>query len=192
MFRFELILVLFALVPFALAPFALAQEQRIEFQGVPFGATQAEVLARFPFLDCRAAPNTRFADVICHGTARVMNAQDFTYGGVPVTDLSLNFYNDTLASVFVTIDPQYFSTLSRAMVEGYGQPGKVERPEVQTGKGVTVRNEVLTWQRGDVRVVANKHFARRDDGGVVLRTDGAIEEFNRRNRESTRKGAKDL
>jgi hypothetical protein len=187
MFRFELIVVLYALVPFA-----LAQDQRIEFKGVPFGATQAEVLARFPFLDCRPAPNTRFADVMCHGTTRVMNAQDFTYGGVPVTDLSLNFYDDTLASVFITIDPQYFSTLSRAMVEGYGQPGKVERPEVQTGKGVTVRNEVLTWQRGDVRIVANKYLARRDDGGVVLRTDAAIEEFKRRNHQSTRKGAKDL
>lgn len=78
------------------------------------------------------------------------------------------------------------------MTEGYGTPTKVEQETLQSRAGATFQNEMMTWQRGDVRVNVRKYGDKIDEGLLSISTAAALDEFRRRSREGVGKGAKDL
>ena len=169
--------------------------QCFEFKGVPFGASRAEILPKFPFVQCGESPDERVFDTICITRASVLKAQDFIFGGVPIKFGIVTLLADALTGVTLMIAPDDYQRLSRAMAEGYEKPDGVEQEALQTRERVKIANETTHWVIGQVTTRLRKYFPMIETGTVSMVTKTNINEFKEFERQSVHnviKGPKGL
>lgn len=133
-----------------------ANAQTIDFRGVPFGARESEWAEKVG-IRCETTPErfNLFGDRSCLAGGS-SGAVTRTYGGAVARLIAAYFLRDELSSIMVTFDADDFDGIRNVLVERFGKPTTIERPEFVTRAGLSGRNEVLTWVHGNVRLTARR------------------------------------
>lgn len=153
------IVVLCALI---LAASATAQAPPIDFKGVPFGATAAQILKTLPKSNFGSWCRAKLHDGTC-ALYGVTFANQYAEG------IDIAFKSGGLYSVTVRVDASTFDRVLQAITEKYGKPGHLETPELQNAVGAKFQGVRATWEDGTGATInAYKHLGRIDSNLFLI------------------------
>ena len=162
---------------------ARGAEGGFDLKGVPLGATEADLVARFPGIQCRertAATAERICSVPKESYGSAEAGLLFAVIGGKVSNMSARFNSKDFAEVVA------------AMRERFGPPTSEETETVTNRAGAQFENKTFTWKRGGEIATARRYAGTLDRASVTFLSEASIEEFKRRAREQQRERAKDL
>lgn len=149
----------------------------LEYKGIRFGASQAELLAAHPDFRCtqdRSYPEDTTCTITprCHylsGSGRADCERKFfehhTYAGEPAMMTMASFHRNQLVSIGTKIRPRSYEKVRDALTTKYGQAEETIET-VTTNAGVAHENKLASWRvpNGVIRV---RRLSSRVDQGLV-------------------------
>lgn len=163
---------------------ALAWNEPTGFRDIPFGASERDVLQKFPSAQCL---NSTVLDVF---PERFCSANT-TVGMVPVT-VTFWFRSTRFTSVTLDFKSEKFNALEESFIARYGQPTTVREEPVGTLSGLHTTNRDLKWWGHLVHITLLRFVNTITDGVASISTLEEVQEQLRRSRERGKSGAKDL
>src|SRR5215510_9421171 len=126
---------------------ASAAEEPLAFKGVAVGATEEEVVKKYPKLTCRGEPDRRrcfqssnekeyqklLSSCIGRGESPATCSQQVnealgmeTVAGVPIRDMQFRFHDNKLGLISLVTPMAQFDRVARGFLDRYGKPAKDE------------------------------------------------------------------
>jgi hypothetical protein len=174
---------------------------RLDFKGIPMGASEAVVKAKFPWLRCHKHSKKERAsgDSTCEEPGN-REMRKSTFAGISAS-LSFDFYADQLHRIGIIILANSFDSAVEALTAKYGMPSKVTTEKIKNQYGATVDNDTLLWRFEDSTIRMTRHgLVPMATGETLISnfssieyfTDFAGQEYERRSRPTQDKFKKDL
>ena len=165
---------------------AVANAQPHAFKNLQLGAPQSEITAD-PRFECRRGTSA-LGDFMCHlkPSARESIAER------PVRSVMLQFYDERLYTISVTIDSVDFRAVGDALTARYGAPSAQTTEPVTNRMGASFDNEIRRWHEQDSHIELKKYSGRIDRGVVHYRLNDFMDKFLDRKRQRSQGAAKDL
>lgn len=151
----------------------------LEYKGVRFGATPADLMAAHPDFRC-AGDKDNSEDTTCLLAARCSYlsyssqkacerefSERHTYAGEPTTMVMASFHQFQLLSVGIKILPRSYERIRDALATKYGAPEEAIEP-ITTNAGVTHENRISRWGTPDGTIRLRRMASRVDEGMVSL------------------------
>ena len=152
------LLMLLLLCAVAAFPVGAADGTGFDIKGVPLGATEADVVARFPSIQCRDDP-TAFSERTC-------TVLKETYGGAE-SSLHFSLIGGKVFNMRARFDSKDFAGVVGALKERFGPTTSDTSEPVTNRAGAKFENRTLTWNRGDALAIARR-YAGSIDGSVMF------------------------
>jgi hypothetical protein len=161
---------------------AFAESPKLEFKGVPLGASQEEMLTKLPPFRCYGA-ECLYASVIslnrCRETSDKASCEAVMrelmhYGAANAKKYAATFRENKLASVSVTIDPSGFDALISTQAEKYAPPSSDEKSTIKNRMNAEFDQRRVEWKLPDGVIVASKRSDRVDESVVRMATNEHI------------------
>ena len=162
---------------------ARAAEAGFDIKGVPLGATEADLIGRFPGIQCRDSPGIT--------AERMCSVLKDSYGGAEAS-LLFALIGGKVSNMSARFKSKDFAEVIGAMRERLGPPTSEKAETVTNRAGAKFENITFTWERGGEVATARRYAGALDRASVVFLSEASVEEFKRRAREQQRERAKDL
>lgn len=152
---------------------------KLEYKGIQFGATTADLLRAHPDFRCtadRENPDDTICTLMprCHYLSRSSQSQcetEFfernTYAGEPILMAMATFHLGALQSVSSKIRPRSYERIRDALAAKYGAADEIIEP-ITTNSGVTHENRLARWSLLDGVIRVRRMSSRIDEGLVAL------------------------
>lgn len=135
----------------------------LEFKGVPLGATEGQLLEKYPIFHCR---DTEKIGRVCSVTTKYYNAQCKMHakiepacsksgeellemGGTRPATYQVIIRNGVVAQVVIWFPSLDFSGIAAAFSEKYGKPTADKESIVKNRMGAEFDNRIVDWTRND-------------------------------------------
>lgn len=187
---------------------ALAFNEPKDFRGIPWGASEADVIAgltleaarqrgytpeeveRFKWsfrdrISCTEIPQKLFGDLLCSGLA-------IEIGPARNIETSYTLRANRLVAVGLRFKPDQFSLLEEIFIQRYGPPTDTRETPFKTQGGLQSVNRVLWWLGKDVSIQLQRYAGKITEGSARLQTVAESNEYQRRLKEEKFRGAGDL
>ncbi len=115
------------------------------FRGVPFGATEADVLKIIPGMNCNDTKSGRS----CYDT-------NHTIGKIK-TGCLLTFNKGKFSGVYIVFHSDDYNNVKSELIETYGEPMKSVDYDIKTRAGISQKNNKLLWY-GDKLIVSVQKY----------------------------------
>ncbi|MDR2016293.1 MAG: hypothetical protein LBP90_01610 [Burkholderiales bacterium] len=208
---------LFALLSATLFAWSLlaiaADPGRVEFRGIPFGASQETLLSKFPDFKCHEGTCNLYVDlesakkcpenkgVTPSDAGDVKKSLDcqheyrnqMKFGPAVVQVYVAKFENGRLGYVSVIFSSTWYRDLREALIERYGARAEEKIETIQNRYGENFENHMATWKLGNDFVQIEERGA--DDETAALRlVSGSFTgiDQDKLRRERAREAAKNL
>jgi hypothetical protein len=162
---------------------ARGAEGSFDLKGVPLGATEADLVARFPGIQCRESAAAT--------AERICSVLKDSYGGAEAS-LLFALIGGKVSNMSARFSSKDFAEVAAAMRERFGPPTSEVTDTVTNRAGAQFENETFTWKRGGEIATARRYSGTLDRASVTFISEASIEEFKRRSRGQQRKRAEDL
>lgn len=156
------------------------------FRGIPFGASEQQLLREIPRLFCNE--NKTLSDIFperhCTGTLTIGSVKPFAI-----------FYlrDGRFVKIALSFDAEEFGTMETAFVEKYGRPTNVVNEPIKTLGGLEATNTEDTWEGEKIVIFLRRYAGTIKTGAATIET---IEELQKQLRlleqKKKKAGAKDL
>ena len=163
-----------------LAASASAQTPPLEFKGVPFNSTIAELLKAHPKFRCLKSQCLQFRD-------------GATFADEPVVMIDAYFVAGLLADLRISYSPESFGIIAQVLASKYGPPTDTKVSEFKTQGGLTAQQDVRVWlfANGDT-IVLKKYAGSIDSASLVMGTLDGIADREDAARKRVEKAKKDI
>lgn len=174
-----------------------AETQPFSFKDITLDS-KIVLLVEYPEIDCKELPLEKrvFGDKQCIyrklGPYRFPESKFRTFGGTTVETIIMNYYEDTLKRIVVSVKPDGFHQVVSALREKYGPPYEVKKETLQTKMGALYENEIFRWRQGASTLKAEKYFGNVSISAIMYEMDDYSTEGEQRMRKRSKKGASDL
>lgn len=174
-----------------------ASAQSISYRGLPLGSTKAELLQRFPDLECKPSPVSAhtLGEEMCDAAhiyvPKERSAPLFSYGGAPVAEPRFIIINGRVEAFIAEFLPKNYDAIRNALEQAHG-PGKEQAVPIQTmmGASTTSRRWMKTMPGGQFTLA--EHAGTIEYGAVQISSD-QYQAFSAAKRSGNAKaGASDL
>ncbi|MDR0247466.1 MAG: hypothetical protein LBI16_03600 [Burkholderiales bacterium] len=208
---------LFALLSVILFAWSLlagaADPGRVEFRGIPFGASQDTLLKKFSDFKCSEGTCNLYVDAEAENKCLVSKAGEFRdaidirraldcqreyrnqmrYGPAAVQVYIAKFEGDKLSYMSVVFHSNWYRDVRDALVEKYGSKAEEKMETVQNRFGDNFENRMATWRLGNDFVQIEERGAGIESAAVRL-VSGSFAGIDqeRLRRERAREAARDL
>jgi len=176
---------------------AADEVQPFSFKNIQLNST-IDVANSYSQILCKELPEDKkvLGDKQCTymkpGPYGQLNPDLATFGGAPVNYIFMNYFNDRLKEIFVSVESKSFSQIVGALREKYGPPLDEKRVPIQTKAGAVYENVVMKWRSGESTLTAEKYFGSVDSSALKFEMDDYITEVGKRRKEKSKQGASDL
>jgi hypothetical protein len=156
-------------------------EEPTGFRDVPFGATEAEVKAKFPEAFC----NARSEATSCVVKVSIAEA--------PVTAMFMltpQSNDRRVASVFLSFVSKDYELLRDGLIARYGPPDERKQEAISNRMGATFSQEKCFWLKANSAMLISRYGSKIDAGHAQISTREHFDGFSRRAQERREK-AKD-
>ena len=152
----------FFLLSLILSPLAALAGETIEFKGVPFGASEAELLQLHPSAKCNAPKERLLVDRYCFILV--------SYGGAEA-NVAFSLIEDKVVGATAAFASREFDDVLRALTDQYGTP-KIDRQTVRNRLGAEFENVTARWDLPDQELVirAQRYSGSLDTARVMFET----------------------
>lgn len=167
---------------------ATTAHAQVSFKGLALGADRTELLSKFPALQCRPLPPSKYndkGDEICSGKSEMLQ----TYGGRPVYGFVFGVIAGHVESFESTIPFTSYPGIRDALIEANG-PGVETLMSLATAGGRVVESRVWKAKTADGTITVYERLSSLVDGMVVGRS--AAGEAFAAAVSAAHKGSKDL
>lgn len=184
---------------------ALADDEPLTFKGLPLGATEREVVERYPILDCSGDPARRrcfaFQKYALDKVRRPGEGVDVAFkrlremmsvAGYAAAYMSFTFYEDKLGLISLTIPAKAFSNVSTAYQDRYGPPTSDRTSTITTRAGAVLENREVTWVRADGTINLARYSSNIDESRIMYVSPAGVEYLNAEEEQRRAKAAKSL
>jgi hypothetical protein len=154
----------------AIASFSAHAAEPLSFKGFTLGTPKDAVVSSLPGAECKE---------------HHCKWPPFSYGGVDVHGVSLDFDDGKFSAAFAVYDTLYFEDLLGAMTEKFG------KPSVQAGER-RFHNRAVRWIRKEGVLVLIERHPDLHEGYISLSSPAAEAAAKRREQERAKSKAKDL
>jgi hypothetical protein len=188
---------LFAVLMFICGWVLAVETQPFSFKDIPLDS-KIVLLVEHPEIDCKELPAQKrvFGDKQCTymklGPYRFPESKFRTFGGATIEAIIMNYYDDTLKKIFVSVKPDGFYKVVSALREKYGPPYEEKKETIQTKMGALYENEIIRWRQGASTLKAEKYFGNVSTSAIMYEMDDYSTEGKRRMQERSKQGASDL
>ena len=173
---------------------ASAHGQQVMVKGIPLGADRAQLLARYPKLDCsRLAPQYRAnGDEMCGCTqykcTRVHHELE-TYAGSPMRGVAFSLVEGRVEGFSATFGWSFYAPMRDTLAAAYG-PGSEGTQVLQTQRGAQVPARAWSVEHEGATVMLLERAGSLDQGSVEIATP--VLRARRDSERAEKKGKKDL
>ena len=192
---------------------ALAAEEPLAFKGVAIGATEEEVVKKYPRLSCRGEPDRRrcsqspnereykklLSSCIGRGEPPATCSQQAnealgieTVAGVPIKYMLFRFHDDKLGGIDLVTPMAQFNKVAVGFFDRYGKPAKDESWAFTPKGGRTIQNREFQWSfpSGSIRVT--RWTAQLNNSSVMYLSREGARAFAEQSSEDRKKAASDM
>ena len=192
---------------------ASAAEEPLAFKGVAIGASEEEVVKKYPRLSCRGEPARRMcvqassenqrskllAACIRGGQSPTACRQEVsealeveTVASVPIKYMQFRFHDDTLGLIYLVTSAADFNKVAGAFLDRYGKPAKDEAWAFTPKGGKSLQNREFRWlfPAGTIRVT--RWSAQANDSSVMYLSHEGARAFAEQSSEDRKKAASDM
>lgn len=173
----------------------------LEFKGIPMGASEAIVKAKFPWMQChKYAKKERVnGDRTCEESEN-REMRKSTFAGVSA-NISFDFYTDKLHKINIIIPSNSIDSAVEALTLKYGKPTKITTEKIKNQFGAVIDNDTFLWRFEDstIRIrfyvlvpMSTGETVISNFSSIVYVSDYAEQEYARRNRPARNKSEEDL
>jgi hypothetical protein len=190
-----------------------AAEEPFAFKGLAIGATEEEVVKKYPKLSCRGEParrscfqasnekehNKLLSSCIRGGQSPAACRRKVdeeleveTVASVPIRYMLFRFHDDKLGLVSLVTPAAEFNKVASAFLDRYGKPAKDEAWAFTPKGGKTIQNREFRWlvPGGTIRVT--RWSAQVNDSSVMYLSHEGARAFTEQYSEDRKKAASDL
>jgi hypothetical protein len=190
-----------------------AAEEPLAFKGLAIGATEEEVVKKYPKLSCRGEPARRSCSQASNEKERSKLLSSCIRGGespaacrqkvneeleaetvasVPIRYMLFRFHDNKLGLVSLVTPAAEFSKVASAYLDRYGKPAKDEAWAFKPKGGTTIQNREFRWlfPAGTIRVT--RWSAQVNDSSVLYLSHEGARAFTEQYSEDRKKAASDL
>ena len=192
---------------------ASAAEEPLAFKGVAIGASEEEVVKKYPRLSCGGEPDRRMcvqassenqqgkllASCIRRGQSPTACRQEVnealeveTVASVPIKHMRFRFHDDKLGLIYLVTPAAEFNKVAGAFLDRYGKPAKDEAWAFRPKGGKSFQNREFRWlfPAGTIRVT--RWSAQANDSSVMYLSHEGARAFAEQSSEDRKKAASDL
>lgn len=127
-------------------------QQKLEVKGVALGATESELMGRYPPRTLRCEPMSPPPEKLCQVRDTFAEANAF---------IGYGFMLGRVANIYVLIDRKDFRKVMEAVTEKYGPPPESKEVEYTTGFGTKLNGKVFTWKMPNGDSLTAREFGSR-------------------------------
>ena len=190
-----------------------AAEEPLAFKGVAIGASEEEVVKKYPRLSCGGEPARRMcvqasAEIqqskllsacIRGGQSPAACRQEVnealqleTVASVPIRYMRFRFHDDKLGLIYLVTPAAEFNKVASAFLDRYGKPAKDEAWAFTPKGGKSLQNREFQWlfPAGTLRVT--RWSAQANDSSVLYLSHEGARAFAEQSSEDRKKAASDL
>jgi hypothetical protein len=190
-----------------------AADEPLAFKGVAIGATEEEVVKKYPKLTCRGEPDRRrcfqspdekehkklLASCVGRGESPATCSQQVnealgmeTVAGVPIKYMLFRFHDNKLGLISLVTPTAQFNKVAGGFFDRYGKPVKDESWAFTPKGGGAIQNREFQWSfpTGIIRVT--RWSAPVNDSYVEYRSHEGARAFSEQTFEDRKKAASDL
>lgn len=185
---------------------ALAQSQPLEFKGVPLGATEADLHAKFPgAFECSANPRLGYSCVrsnyfwesaVCKklggGVCSEMEQELFEFGPTKPSLYAMQIRDAKIVRISILLHTRYFVDLAAALVAKYGPATADETESVKNRMGAEFANRRLAWKRPDGTMLLKQRATDINTSSLTMFAEGVAEADAQERSEKAKAAAKKL
>lgn len=131
------------------------------------------------------------ADYSCLYVKSSGGAQE-TIAQIDIESAHFHWYDDALSQIVLNVRTLEYDALRRALTLRFGPPRETAEEEVQTRAGLRLLNERTTWHIGEDIATLSRYGATIDRASLRMESRAGLLEFDRRQRERTLGGQKDM
>lgn len=139
----------------------------LTFKGHAIGDPKSAVLPKFA-VRCNGDHCFNFPARTCVGGPDTECFKSLSYGGVLPTWLSLQFSDERLVLVQLTLPVYEFESFAAALMERFGKPAFDERSTVKTMAGAELAQRKLAWEQGDALLTFSQRGSRIDESSLTF------------------------
>jgi hypothetical protein len=190
-----------------------AADELPAFKGVALGATEEEVVKKYPKLTCRGEPDRRrcfqspnekehkklLSSCIGRGESPDTCGQQVnealgmeTVAGVPIKYMQFRFHDNKLGQISLVTPMAQFNKVAGGFLDRYGKPAKDESWAFAPKGGRAIQNREFEWSfpTGVIRVT--RWSAQLNDSYVMYLSREGARAFAEQSSEDRKKAASDL
>ncbi|MFC1817107.1 hypothetical protein ACFL0M_14495 [Thermodesulfobacteriota bacterium] len=147
-----------------------ATDEVYSLKGIVLGSDIAEI-ANDERFECQIT-NSPLGDKTCHLMEKYISQE--TIADVPVSTVTLHYFNDKLKSIVITFDQKHFYPVQEALEQTYGAPSTY-RIETYVNRWYELyEGHVYIWENNALMIDAIECFPGPGESAVVYKLD-----FNR-------------
>lgn len=162
-------------------------DEPFDFKGVPFGASEQDLLQKHPDFKCQKGPPLT-GDRACLLTQK----RGASYAGVGAT-VMVSFFSDKITHVTINFNSSEFDVVKGALIIKYGAPTTESSTSVSNRMGATFQNQQGTWDKNDGLILEiNKYAGEISKSSVHIYTKEDYEKFKGRKITDSKSRAGDL
>jgi hypothetical protein len=190
-----------------------AAEEPPAFKGVALGATEEEVVTKYPKLSCRGEPDRRrcfqspnekeyrklLSSCIGRGESPAMCSRQVnealgveTVAGVPIKYMLFRFHDNKLGLISLETPVAEFNKVARAFLDRYGKPAKDESWAFTPKGGRTIQNREFQWSFSTGNIRVTRWTAQLNNSSVMYLSHEGARAFAEQSSEDRKKAASDL
>lgn len=192
---------------------ASAAEEPLAFKGIAIGASEKEVVKKYPRLSCRGEPARRMCVQAssenqqskllsaCIRAGRspaecrqeVNEALDVeTVASVPIRYMQFRFHDDKLGLIYLVTPAAEFNRVAGAFLDRYGKPAKDEEWALAPKGGKRVQNREFRWLFPSGTIRLTRWSAQANNSSVLYLSHEGARAFAEQSAEDRKKAASDL
>jgi hypothetical protein len=152
----------------------------LDFKGLPFGSSMAEIRDKFPEADCRV---TSIAGCVISNS---------TYAAEPAIAIVLALVDGTFQRASVRFKPESFERIAGALTSKYGQPAERNESAFETVGGLKAQQVAMLWTLPEGRIMIRRYAGRITEGSLSIMSNIAVAEAEARYRAQPKKAQGDI